>query len=347
MNLTDIIESLPKRCYRGEVEPKTIQLEKAIASALGTSKRQSIPILKPILSAVSNKLAIKGITSGNTDIDLFAAQWLLETEELQQTIFRNVVRDGETYVLINVVDGVAKYTNIEAYNGSTGAAYIYGDNDTVEYALHIWQDNKVYYCDVYFIDRIEQYRFNNKEWEQYNTIEWNAALGLPLIKFDIGTSDIADAIQLNKDINEAILDLIAVSRTMGFPQRYTTGKLNAELILNSYGQALIDPIVNRPLTRNLTLQPGGILNFSEGTTLGQLDAATADTSVIDKLLHLLTIVTTVPMHYFTGNWPSGIALLNAEMRLNHKVESHQMLLVTGVSALLETTIRLRNEYGGT
>jgi hypothetical protein len=87
--------------------------------------------------------------------------------------------------------------------------------------------------------------------------------------------------------------------------------------------------------------------LEQDTELGQLDSATPDRTVFDMLLHVLMIVTKVPTFYFTGDWPSGVALLNGEMRLNHLVEDHQSMLSPALIQTIQTMIRLSNTYAGT
>jgi hypothetical protein len=87
--------------------------------------------------------------------------------------------------------------------------------------------------------------------------------------------------------------------------------------------------------------------LDQETEIGQLDGSSPNSAAIDKLLELLSWLTTVPTHYFTGQWPSGVALLNSEMRLNHKVEGHQGRLTSAVVEVVRLCLRLSNAFAGT
>lgn len=341
------IDGLVKRSYKTDVQPKTVSVTKEMANVLGTKERQLIRVLKAVIHAIANKLFVEGIIVGTQQDEI--NRWLKVNrfENLQRDIFRAVVRDSEVFILTSYVNNAPKYNIVEAYDGQTGAQYIY-NGDTVAFAVNVWKLGKEKYLDVYYADRIEQYSYKDDEWLLYNEIDWtdtnNQPLGIALVKFDISESDIAEAVQLQRDINEAIVDLIAVSRTMGFPQRYTSGKFNPNYLVNEAGSIL--RYNGQPIQNKLEVTPGSLPHFGEGTTLGQLEAATADTTVIDKLLHFISIVTTVPTFYFDGgNMPSGVALVQAETRLNTKVESHQGLLSPAFEELIKLSARLQSTFG--
>lgn len=82
--------------------------------------------------------------------------------------------------------------------------------------------------------------------------------------------------------------------------------------------------------------------------LVQLDSAQVSTTAVDKIEHLISSFTTVPVFYFTGSdWPSGVALVQAETRLNAKVESHQTYITPAFEQMLGLMLRLSNTYGST
>jgi hypothetical protein len=84
----------------------------------------------------------------------------------------------------------------------------------------------------------------------------------------------------------------------------------------------------------------------EKATLGQLAAAGTDRTMVDVHLELLSLLTTVPTHYFSGQWPSGVALLQAESRLNARIEDHQGVITEGIVAAVRMMLRLARTFGG-
>lgn len=141
--------------------------------------------------------------------------------------------------------------------------------------------------------------------------------------------------------------MLATSRTQGWPQKYLVGQRNAGVLLNDLGQPVVSGLTGQPIRRAVQAAPGSIMLLNEGSELGQLDAAKTDPTTLDKLLELLSFVSTVPSHYFNGEWPSGVALIQSESRLNHKVEAHQARLSSAIVAILRLAIRLSNHFGGT
>lgn len=370
MNSSEInylFEALPVQSQRQAVCNKPVALSPDMAAALGAvglerqHQRKLLRVLNTVIDAIADKLFVESITLDNQET---VTQWLAQNrwETLQRKLYRALVRDGAAYILTSFTNAAPVYSLREAYDGRCGAAYVYANNnsDEVLFALNTWYQGTDRYLDLYFPDRIEKYiNRDGSTWERRQDtpdeqwpIDWTdnkgAPLGLALVKFDISDSDIEDAVQIQQDINDALLDLLATSRTMGFPQRYIIGTSNPEYLLNEYGNPLID-IFGRPIRRNLTTSPGSIFVIQgKESQFGQLGQATADTSVLDKLLHLLSLVTTVPTFYFTGgDIPSGVALIQAESRLNSKVEDHQGELTPAVEALLRLSLRLSNTFGNT
>lgn len=370
-----LFDSLPTESYKYAVSERPVVLGSDIAAALGQiqvqtpgggqqMRRKLLRILNAIIDAIAGKLFVESITTDivNTDLQSVVDQWLTKNrwDTLQRKLFRAIVRDGEAFILTSFVDGAPVYNIREAFDGRCGAAYIYGNNEKVLCAINTWYQGNDRYLDVYYADRIEKYinqaagnwqprtDYADEQWPVDWTDNANAPLGLALTKFDIGDSDIEDAVQIQDDINQVLLDLLATSKTMGFPQRYVIGTSNPEYLLDQYGNPLFD-VFQKPIRRNLTASPGSILVLQgKDTQFGQLPQASVDTSVLDKLLHLITVVTTVPTFYFTGgDFPSGVALVQAESRLNSKVEEHQSELTSPLEELLRLSLRLSNTYANT
>lgn len=361
-----MFDALPVQCFRHAVTPSPVILSNEMGAALGMigfdkqQQRKLLRILLVVIDAIVDKLYIEGVTTGDkqTDDALALYEMRNEWETLQRSLYRAVVRDGRAYILTSYKDNTPIYTIREAFDGRCGAAYITADDETI--GINTWYVDKARYLDVYYTDRIEKYiNRDGKTWEHRQDTENEAwpvdwtdnqgqPLGLALIEFNVGDSDIEDAIQTQRDINDALLDLMATSRVMGFPQRYVIGTSNPEYLLDMYGNPLVDAF-GKPTRRNLTTSPGSILVIQgKDAQLGQLDQAAIDTSLLDKLLHILSVQTTVPFFYFTGgDFPSGVALIQAESRLNSKVESHQSELTSAVQRLARLSLRLSNTFSNT
>ena len=333
-----------------------------MAVSLGTPSRRLVPVLSSVVDAIVAKLEIdeeRLAANKVKDAKTFRAwlgdgHWSLVEKEL----YRAVVRDGSAYVLTMWADGVPVFTVREMFNGVCGARVVCEDG-VPAYAFNAWSaDDGVAYADFYYPDRVEKYRKSDdkKHWiprtdapDEAWPIAWVAEdgtpLGIAIVEFSIGESDIASSLQIARDINEALLDLLATSRTQGWPQRFLKGGRTADVLTNAFGQAVVNGSGN-PIRRTVQASPGSIMLLSETSELGQLNPAASDSTVLDKLLELLSLVTTVPTHYFIGQWPSGVALIQAESRLNHKVEQHQAKISAAVVTMLRLAMRLANHFAG-
>lgn len=337
------------------------KLSPEIGAALGVSSRKLVRVLATVVEAISAKLFVQSIVAQDTATTLAITEALAanQWELLERKIYRATSRDGVSYVLTSYTDKPVLH-QLNVYDGRSGAYILYEDVNKSKpvLGLNTWYARDTRYLDLYYPDRIEKYIFSyNEGWLKRRDVEgetwpvdWtdndNKPLGIPLIEFTLGESDLAHgAVQVQQDINEALVDQMAVSRTQGFPQRYYTGAGSLNYYTGLLGQPLLDATGKQPLVRTVKLTPGSIMPLQSGEELGQLDQADIDTGLVDKLLHILSLITTVPTFYFTGDFPSGIALIQAETRLNSKCEEHQSYLTQGLTDLFRFMLKLSNVYG--
>jgi hypothetical protein len=350
--------------YRQATIPFQVKLSAEMASALGTPERRLTPFLATAVDVIANKLEVdnESLKLGKVGDTKAVQAWLGDDgwAQIERELFFAVVRDGKAFVLTAWTDEGPYFHVIEAYGGVCGA-HVEMDDRTPLFGWTTWQKDGASYFDLYYDDHIEKYikpAGEKKEWQPRQDapdeawpIPWTddagQPLGIPLTRFSIDASDIADAVQIGRDMNETMLDMLASSRTQGWPQRWLRGQKNPDVLTNSFGQPVISSTTGQPIRRTVHAAPGSILLLSDGSEMGQLNPSQADPTVLDKLLELLSFATTVPSHYFSGEWPSGVALIQAESRLNHKVESHQGRLTKPIVAILRLAMRLSNYFAGT
>ena len=353
--------------YRRACSLIEVRLNDDMAGALGSPDGlwRRTPYLAPVVDAIVAKLEVddEKLRASKVRETKQIGAWLSDNHwtVLERDIFRAVVRDGETYVLVKWTKTGPEYVQRDAFDGACGADVI-EQNGVETMAFNAWKgDDGSFYLDLFFPDRIEKYwkKDSNAQWEQRRDapdepwpVPWvddaGQPLGIPIIEFCIGKSDLEDALQLARNLSEAELDMLAVSRTQGFPLRYLKGQRNPEILLNQEGQPLVSPITGKPFKRTIQFSPGQMMPIAAESELGQLDGAKTDTAVVDKILELLSYVTTVPTFVLRGSdFPSGVALIEAERRLNHKVEGHQGRLTTAIVTMLQLTMRLSNYFAST
>ena len=350
------------KTLRCATEPTTVTLRTQIADLLGYRERSLVRVLPVVIEAICNKLYIQSITAQDTILNdwLTANDW----DRLQREIYDTVSRDGYAYALINWIDTNPVFTVLHAFDGTSGVwAKVDKLSKAITFAANIWKYNDTWYMDVYYSDRVEKYHKQKDLWKaridtddiSEDGIEvWPISLldnqglplGVPIIAFGCGDSDVEDAVQTQHDINEAIIDMLAVSRNQGWPQRYIkTDDATPDVVKNPFGGVATDQFGLPLKNAKFKAEPGSILKING--EIGQLDSIPVDTNTIDKLLEVISLITSVPHYYFRGNFPSGIALIQAETRLNAKVEDRQEELSTAIILLLRYALKLSNVYEST
>lgn len=363
--MVDLLAALPVKSYKSAVSKSQMKLTTEQSNALGEKKRNLVRFVKIAINAISDKLEVQSVIVDDTQSDTTVNQWLIANrfDNVERDIYKAIVRDGRTFVLVAYDGNKPILTQVDAYDGNTGAVTISNAiNNSPLYTLNIWNQGTQRNIDVYYPDRIEKYFYDidGSEWKKRSDydgepwpIDWtdksNKPLGIALVEFDIGESDIVEAVQLQHDMNEALLDMLSTSRTMGWPQRVLKNASKETYLLNQYEQPLMLDMAGYPIPRKIELTPGSILMLQGADSdLVQLPAAEINTAVLDKLEALMTQVTTVPNHYFGGSdFPSGVALIQAESRLSHKVESHQGFITPSLETMITMMLKLSNTFANT
>lgn len=350
--------------YRQAAKATVVRLAEDMAAALGsnTGYRRITPVLGTVVQTIASKLEVddQKLKASKVKDTKQIAHWLGDNQWslIERELYEVASRDGTAFVLTRWTDDGPRYTVREAFDGVTGCKSVY-KNGELAFILNGWKTDKTYFLDCYYPDRIEKYtRVSEGQWARRRDAEdeqwpipWTddtaQPLGIAITEFDLRKSDIEDALQIGRDLNEALLDMVATSRLQGWPQRYLKGQKNPNILLNEAGQPIISPLTGKPFPRTMQMLPGSVMLIGAEAELGQLEGATPNSAALDKLLELLSLITKVPTHYFNGQWPSGVALIQAESQLNHKVEGHQGRLTSAIVEMLRLTIRLSNYFAGT
>jgi hypothetical protein len=237
---------------RQATTPYQVNLSADMAAALGMPQRRLTPFLATVVSVIANKLEIDDETlklrlSGDTKR---IQSWLGDNEWsiLERELFAAVVRDSKAFILTSWKAEGPKYAIVHAHNGICGAHVVCEEGEPV-YGWNTWSKDGTQYLDVYRPHQVEKYikpAGDKKEWaprqdepDEAWPVAWvdsdGQPLGIALTEFSIKTSDIVDALQIGRDMNETLLDMLASSRTQGWPQRWLRGQKNPHVLQNDLG----------------------------------------------------------------------------------------------------------------
>ena len=240
------------------------------------------------------------------------------------------------------------------WNGSSGMWVAYDDDNVPEYAVKDWYDNGLHRRVIYYPDRIERYALQGSGWQRFSLpgdtswpVVWTRngqvggdPIGIPVIHFanlqvpqdpdnpdgkrakDLprdsfrydqpdpryGSSELdGGVLGLQDEVNDVQRDITVAARFTAYQMYYGTG------ITPSEGEA-----------STYTVEPGAFLEeTSPDANFGYLPAG--DIAPLKETLKIkleaISRATSVPMFAILGDWPSGEALIRAEMPLIDKVES--------------------------
>lgn len=221
-------------------------------------------ICKTIVTSIKGELKVLGFetdepasSDGKRPQSEWIARFLVAANfsSIQDTVHRNLFRDGETFVLIDYDTNIklptlrpVKFLTTTDAGGDGNGMYAVYVNDDPEQALKMvvkeWYEN---YLDadgspavrqrrtVYYPERIERYVYTDK-WMPFTDekfpqfpIPWTRAdgspRGIPVVHFlgEDGKSELYDIIAMQDLVNKTLLDIVASSDLTAFRMFFTYG----------------------------------------------------------------------------------------------------------------------------
>lgn len=249
------------------------------------------------------------------------------------------------------------------WDGTQGVWIAYGDDGEPAYAVKDWterrddgtkQERRI----VWWPDRMQRFVRDNDGWKSYRLagdpassagveIPWTKRdgrpLGIPVIAFPNGSDDDTPygkseldggVLGLQDEINDVQRDITASARLTGYQMYYATG-VSPDLdpqgkpkpLAVGPGQTLQHP---NPDARYGVL-PAGDLAQLKGALMTKIEAVCS--------------MTDTPLHVITGDWPSGAALLRAEMPLVAKVSRLNKTEGPQWSTVTHRATEMHNTFG--
>ncbi|HEY0006930.1 MAG TPA: phage portal protein [Pyrinomonadaceae bacterium] len=285
-------------------------------------------------------------------------------------------RDGNTAIALNWSKDRVVITRERWWNGKTGMFVSYDDDDRVNYAVKEWTTREGLRRTVYYPDKIERYiqdntTANNDGWRMYKLpsdpqgdgpIEWKdrrgQPLGVPVVHFaniqvpndgdgDDGTEEPdphygmseldGGMLGLQDEVNDIHRDLSGAARFAGFPMMKGTG-IKEERDENGN---LKNPLIVEPGAFFTDENPQADFDVIQPGSLAELER------ILGIKLQAMTRAAAVPLHLIAGDWPSGEALLRAEMPLIDKVETVGASVGPSWASVAHKAVQMSNAFGQT
>lgn len=333
-------------------------------------------VTKRVLSELRNRLRltrfeVAGDTETSNQIGNYLKDlWVLNGLAAKSTaVHWAMFRDGNTAASLNWIDGRVVISRERWWNGTSGMFVSYDDNDKVLYAVRDWKTERGMRRTIYYPDKIERYLQDGDGWkltrlptdpEGQGALPWRDAqgnpLGVPVVHFanvqvpndadTDGGDEEADAhygmseldggmLGLQDEINDVHRDLTAGGRFAGYQMLYGTGITTQDAQGNEI---------------QLKVEPGAFFTDEKpDAKFGAIEAGSLQE--LERLLGVkigaVSRMSGVPNHLIAGDWPSGEALLRAEMPLVDKIETAGASTGAAWASLAHKATVLSNAFGGT
>lgn len=283
---------------------------------------------------------------------------------LQNRVHYAVVRDGNTAISLRWDNArqVVRLRPERWWDGTSGVWFGYDSDGEPEYAVRDWVTHELVTDSigrvsrrpvtrrvVWWPDRIERYRKVGQGWQpapldgepETGIVDWkrpddNRPLGIPVVHFAAnaddddayGVSDLAGGVLgLQDEINDLQRSVTGAARHAGFPMYFASGVKGGTQIEVEPG---IWITVSDAAARAVVLAPGEIGPL--------LDAYNLKVKAVCRM-------TATPEHQITGVWPSGEALLRAEIALVQRVERLADLETGPWTTVGHRSTELHNAFG--
>lgn len=279
--------------------------------------------------------------------------WLINRlKRLQYEVHYAQLRDGNSAVSMTYRNGMPVISREPWWDGETGAYIAYTDAGEYEFAVREWKQREndgtiTVRRTVYEPGMIRRYYQSGSGWSEYTRGEvqaeerWqrngNEPLPIPWVHFPNGSavtdtpygqSDISTLLALQDDLNAVQRDLSAAALLTAFQRLFFAGVSDPKKISVRPGGATGDESPDA----KVTAIPAG--------DMSQL------TSVHTYKREAMLIASSTPAYTITGDWPSGEALMRADMKLIEKVEALADVAGPMWTMTAHRCMEIANAFGG-
>lgn len=353
------------RDYAAGVHSRIASLE--MRKVLGQTRPNAAAdnLLDLAMRTTAGRLNLEGFEVPNKAVQDFLDEWYLKNRlsGVQFDTHYAALRDGITALSLRFRRGDTPgdpgrvTVHREAWwDGVQGVFVGFDDYDDPIWAVRDWVDyngkteskrRNVYYPDAFYRYIKEgggwkPFRLDGDPEDAQGRIPWlkrdGTPLGLPIVPFsnavadtgNYGRSDLTGLLGIQDDINQIGLDLTAAALYTGFQMITATGVTIDEL--------------------KAKVGPGRFLSAdSADARFGTIQAGSLESLIraYESKRQTIAILTATPMHVFGGQWPSGEALMRAEMPLVDKATRLGAVEAPSWTTLAHRSTEIANTFGGT
>lgn len=360
------------------------QQRKILGNLIG--KRFCDNVVARILGELRNRLRltrmeVAGETEASDRVQTYLRQlWTMNhVKQMANTVHWAMLRDGDHAVSLNHItteDGDSRVVMRRElwWNGENGMWVAYDDNGRPKYAVKDWDEDGTRYRTVYRRDRIKRFRREGEGWTPYSlpddpeaggegTVPWTTdgtptgePIGIPVVHFAniqipqdpegsgsedepdpmYGSSELGGGlVGLQDEVNDVHRDITSAARFAGYPMMYGTG--------------VSQPTDNDGNPTSYNPEPGAFFRAdSPDAEFGRIQAGSIEPlmNTLETKLEAMSRQSSVPMFAIQGDWPSGEALIRAEMPLVDKVQTIADSVGPAWGSLMHKATRLHNVFGG-
>ena len=312
-----------------------------------------------VIFELANRVQLLGWVVANEPVDAYLTElWVKNAlPKLQGETHYATARDGNHAIGLNWHASSSRVvvSRMRWWDGKAGVWVAYGSDGTPTYAVNEWQEGGATRRTVYYDDRIERYIARGGSWSTFQLSDdeawpqpWvkrdGSPLHLPIVHFRNGSDDdtpygrgvLDGGTQgLQDDANDIQNDATVAARMTAYQMYYATGVKPAT---DDAG----DPIA-------VEVGPGVFLeNESPDARYGAIAAGDMSQLLSARRVKIeaISINTGVPFHLITGgDWPSGEALLRAEMPLINQAVVFEDAVNPEWATVAHRATELTNTFG--
>jgi hypothetical protein len=349
-----------RRYYRGRQNATYTPAQNALLRGV-IANRKADNLCKKVVNETANRLELVRFNVADSRVNDFLAALYIKNQmaDLSGDIHVATLRDGNFCLALNwdMEAGRVTLHKERWWNGEDGIFVAYSDTNKVEYVVKDWTErNNRKRRVIWWPDRIERYILAGEGFQPFMLPEdtaWPVAwvkpdgepLGIPIVHFSNGSDNDSTygaslldggVLGLQDDVNDAQTNITSTARLTGAQMMYATG-ITLE----------VDELSGTEKT--LKVGPGAVFTSeNEAASFGAIPAG--DLSQLEKAymvkLQAIARMTNTPLHLITGgNWPSGEALLQAQMPLIKQVETLAKTVGPAWATLAHRATQLANAFG--